>query len=226
MHTCTYVAFHILGPNSGTAMVVAFSLVAMLLQQMLDASSCRNICFVLEDLRSIACASRDMVTDTHWRHAAECRWPGATTVLFGSPAFQVRALLAKPSAIEDPLRWIDPEKRSTRDTRNCVLLVMRQNVFLLGRGTSRIEVHVPTYNCHGHEREERVSFNLPIEVGELLERRVVSWWLQAGEDWPPNRWRTHPELDGLHDISDLAASMDGQILEVRVRRRVAETSRS
>ena len=58
-----------------------------------------------------------------------------------------------------------------------------------------------------HEREERVSFNLPVEVGELLERRVVSWWQQAGEDWPSNRWRTHPEFDGLHDISDLAKEL-------------------
>ena len=179
----------------------------MCLQHMLDASSCGNICAFLVDLRSVACASRDMVTDAHWRHAAECLWPGATTVLFGSPPFQVRALLAKASAIEDPLRWIHPEQISTRDTRNCVLLEMRQNVFLVWRGTSRIEVHVPTYNCHGHEREERVSFNLPVEVGELLDMRVVSWWQQAGEDWPPNRWRTPPEFDGLHDISDLAKEL-------------------
>ena len=105
MHTCAYVAFHILGPSSGTAMVIAFSLVAMLLQQLLDASSCGNTCAFLVDLRSVACASRDMVTDAHWRHAAQFLWPGATTVLFGSPAFQVWAFLAKPSAIEDPLRW-------------------------------------------------------------------------------------------------------------------------
>ena len=78
---------------------------------------------------------------------------------------------------------------------------------MLWRGTSKIEVHVPTYKSHGYEKEERVAFNLPVYVGELLERRVVSWWQQAGEDWPPNRWRTHPELDGLHDISDLAKEL-------------------
>ena len=189
-------------------MVVAFSLAAMLLQQMLDASSCGNICAFLVDLRSVACASRDMVTDAHWQHAAECLWPGATTVLFGSPAFQVRALLAKPSAIENPLRWIDPEQISTRDTRNCVLLEMRQNGFLLWRGTSKIQVHLPTtYTSHGYQKEETVAFNLPVDVGELLERRVVSWWQQAGDDWPPKLWLTHPELEILNGISDLAKEL-------------------
>ena len=152
-------------------MVGAFPLAAMLLQQMLDASSCGNICAFLVDLRSVACASRDMVTDAHWRHAAECLWPGASTVLFGSPAFQVRALLAKPSAIENPLRWIDPEQISTRDTRNCVLLEMKQNGFLLWRGTSKIEVHVPTYKCHGHEGERERR-----ELHSICLWRLVSYW--------------------------------------------------
>ena len=45
---------------------------AMLLQQNLGAPSFDHIFAFLVDLRSVACASRDMVTDAHWRHAAEC----------------------------------------------------------------------------------------------------------------------------------------------------------
>ena len=67
------------------------------------------------------------------------------------------------------------------------------------RSMSRIEVHVPAYSFHGHDTVESVSFNLPSEVGELLERRVLSWWQRAGEDWPPDVWSP----DGLHDIHDL-----------------------
>ena len=164
------------------------------------------------DLRSLACASRDMVTDAHWRHAAECFWPGATTVLFGRPAFQVRALLAKPSAIDDPLRWTDQEHLSTRDTRNCVLLELRHNGFLLWRGTSTIEMHnVPTHKFRGRgptsDTEERISFDLPVEVGELLEKRVVSWWQQAGTDWPPNMFGAQQEFQCLHDIFDFAKDL-------------------
>ena len=122
MHTCTYVAFHMLCPSSGTAMVVACSLVAMLLQQMLDASSFGNMCAFLVDLRSVACASRDMVTDAHWRHAAECLWPGATTVLFGSPAFQVRALLCEAVGNRGPFAL--DRSRTNINTRHAQLCVV------------------------------------------------------------------------------------------------------
>ena len=65
----------------------------MLPRQMLDASRFEIFAFLV-DLGSVACASRGMVTDAHWRHAAELLWPGAATLRNGSPAFQVRALIA------------------------------------------------------------------------------------------------------------------------------------
>ena len=67
-----------------------------------------EICAYIGDLRSFACVARALVTDTHWHGRVEQLWPGAAALLFGTFAFQVRALLARASAIEEPLRWIDP----------------------------------------------------------------------------------------------------------------------
>ena len=67
----------------------------------------------LVDLRAVACVKRSLVTQEHWRYAAELLWPGAMKVLFGTPAFQVRTLLASPSVVESPLRWVDPEGLTT-----------------------------------------------------------------------------------------------------------------
>jgi len=51
-----------------------------------------------------------------------------------------------------------------------------------------------------------VSFNLPSGVGELLERRVLSWWQRAGEAWPPNRVSACG-LPEFHDLIDLATEV-------------------
>ena len=107
----------------------------------------------LVDLRSVACVKRGLVTPEHWQYAAELLWPGAMRTLFGTPAFQVRSLLAIPSAVELPLRWIDPEGLSTRDTLNVALLEIRHNGLLIWRGMSSIIISHP----HG---EEMVSFSL------------------------------------------------------------------
>ena len=73
---------------------------------------------------------------------------------------------------------------------------MRQGGTVLWRTTSKIEVVEPFCNYHGHAKEERVSFNMPLEVAELLESCVVSWWKRAGEDWPPSQGFANWHLDG------------------------------
>ena len=114
-----------------------------------------NIFAFLVDLRSVACVKRGLVTPEHWQYAAELLWPGAMRTLFGTPAFQVRSLLAIPSAVELPLRWIDPEGLSTRDTLNVALLEIRHNGLLIWRGMSSIII-----SQKHHYLEEVVSFSL------------------------------------------------------------------
>ena len=145
--------------------------------------------------------------DAHWRDVAERLWPGASSVLFGSPAFQVRALLAGPSAVESPLCWIDPQGLSTQDAHNCVLLEMRQAGTVIWRFPSKIEVIKPVYNYHGYEEEERASFNMPLAIAELLESSVVSWWKSAGDDWPPTRGWFSTRLTTRPDLTPLTREL-------------------
>ena len=168
-----------------------------------------EICAYIGDLRSFACVARALVTDTHWHGRVEQLWPGAAAMLFGTFAFQVRALLARASAIEEPLRWIDPSSLTVRQENNCVLLELKQGGVPLWRGESQIVVHQPPVYCSGHlplGSDEIVDFDPPSDFGKALECAVISWWRQAGKDWPP------PPFDAVgltefHDITDLAQEL-------------------
>ena len=167
-----------------------------------------EICAYIGDLRSFACVARALVTDTHWHGRVEQLWPGAAAMLFGTFAFQVRALLARASAIEEPLRWIDPSSLTARHENNCVLLELKQGGVPLWRGESQIVVHQPPYHHHCDSpltSEEIAEFDPPSDFGEVLERAVISWWRQAGKDWPPPN---HPKgLTHFQDITDLAQEL-------------------
>ena len=167
-----------------------------------------GVCAYMGDLRSFACVARALVTDTHWHGRVEQLWPGAAAMLFGTFAFQVRALLARASAIEEPLRWIDPSSLTTRHETNCVLFELKQGGVPLWRGVSQIVVRQPSYNCLGLASEEIALFDPPSDFGEALERALISWWRQAGEDWPPF-WRRLGSvgLTEFHDITDLAQEL-------------------
>ena len=164
-----------------------------------------GICSYIADLRSFACVARGIVTGTHWQNRADQLWPGAATLLFGAPTFQVRALLARPSGVEEPLGWIDPNGLTARHEDNYVLLELKQGNLPLWRSVGQIVVRRPDYNFHGHTTEEIASFHPPSEIGVALESAVMSWWRQAGESWPPN-WSPYRLCD-LHSIADLAQEL-------------------
>ena len=160
-----------------------------------------EICAYIGDLRSFACVARALVTDTHWHGRVEQLWPGAAAMLFGTFAFQVRALLARASAIEEPLRWIDPSSLTARHENNCVLFELKQDSVPLWRGVSQIVVHQRFGDC-----QEIAEFDAPSDFGETLERAVISWWWQAGKDWPPSP-DDPVDLTEFHDITDLAQEL-------------------
>ena len=137
----------------------------------------------LVDLRAVACVKRGLVTQKHWRYAAELLWPGAMKVLFGTPAFQVRTLLASASVVESPLRWIDPEGLATCDAPNSVLLEIRYNGLLILRGMSSIII-----SQKHHYLEEIVSFSLSLEVAEVLEWIGLSLYQRVGGTSPRYRY--------------------------------------
>ena len=165
-----------------------------------------GICSYIADLRSFACVARGIVTGTHWQNRADQLWPGAATLLFGAPTFQVRALLARPSGIEEPLGWIDPNGLTARHEDNYVLLELKQGNLPLWRSVGQIVVRRPDYNSHGHTAEEIASFHPPSEIGEALESAVMSWWRQAGESWPPKQW-SPIGLGEFHNIANLAQEL-------------------
>ena len=170
-----------------------------------DVAMC-GICGYMADLRSLACVARCIVTDTHWQNRADQLWPGAAAVLFGVPAFQVRALLARPSAVEEPLGWIDPSGLTARHENNCVLLELKQGGLPLWRSVGQIVVRQSDHNYHGHANEEIALFYPPLEIGAALESAVLSWWRQAGENWPPPSWSGYG-LGEFHDVADLAQEL-------------------
>ena len=54
--------------------------------------------------------------------------------------------------------------------------------------------------------EEIAEFDPPSDFGEALERAVISWWRQAGKDWPPPPFDP-VGLTEFHDITDLAQEL-------------------
>ena len=196
-------------PSSMTnASMVAQALVSFCVMDVkaLPHDAMCGVCGYMGDLRSFACVARALVTDTHWHGRVDQLWPGAATVLFGTFAFQVRALLARASAIEEPLRWIDPSSLTARHENNCVLFELKQGGVPLWRSVSQIVVRQPSYNCLGLASEEIALFDPPSDLGEALERVVISWWRQAGEDWPPPPYDP-VGLTEFHDITDLAQEL-------------------
>ena len=165
-----------------------------------------GICSYIADLRSFACVARGIVTDTHWQNRADQLWPGAATLLFGAPSFQVRALLARPSGVEEPLGWIEPNGLTAQHEDNYVLLELKQGNLPLWRSVGQIVVRRPDYNFHGHTTEEIAVFHPPSEIGVALESAVMSWWRQAGESWPPPTWSSSG-LGEFHNIANLAQEL-------------------
>ena len=145
----------------------------------------RGLCAYLDDLMPFACVARGLVTEAGWRAHCESCWPEWSLLLPGSARQRARALRAPLSEIEQPLRWIDPALVCPRQCENLVLLELLHAGAVLWRATSKVYVHQPTYNFHGHSLVEEAEFTMPASVANVIDAELVHWWRRPGLAWPP-----------------------------------------
>ena len=158
-----------------------------------------GLCAYLDDLPPLACAARGLVTDAGWQAHCHSCWPDWSPFLPGHPKRRVRALRAPPSEVEQPLRKIDPATVRPQQRDNLVLLELKRAGAVLWRSASRVLVHQPVYNFHGHDLVEEAEFDMPASIVAAIDTAMIQWWQRSGLTWPPPDY----EPTGLGCIRDL-----------------------